>query len=58
VAGAIAEIRHLQGAQRRLGILTSRRTTSAVVAQGFRWLMPRPERSNGTLATARKLSGR
>ena len=29
-----------------------------VVAQGFRWLMPRPERSNATLATARKLSGR
>jgi len=29
-----------------------------VVAQGFRWLMPRPERSNNTLATARKLSGR
>ncbi len=28
----------------------------AVVAQGFRWLMPRPERSNATLALARKLS--
>lgn len=28
----------------------------AVVAQGFRWLMPRPERSNGTLAMARKFS--
>jgi len=28
-----------------------------VVAQGFRWLMPRPERSNGTLARARQLSG-
>jgi len=29
-----------------------------VVAQGFRWLMPRPERTNATLSTARKLSGR
>jgi len=28
----------------------------AVVKQGFRWLMPRPERTNQTLATARKLS--
>lgn len=28
----------------------------AIVAQGFRWLMPRPERSNATLAAARKLS--
>jgi 4-hydroxy-2-oxoheptanedioate aldolase len=29
-----------------------------VVAQGFRWLMPRPARSNAVLETARKLSGR
>ena len=29
-----------------------------IVAQGFRWLMPRPERSNATLSTARKLSAR
>src|SRR6185503_16298825 len=28
----------------------------AVVKQGFKWLMPRPERTNATLATARKLS--
>jgi 4-hydroxy-2-oxoheptanedioate aldolase len=28
----------------------------AVVAQGFRWLMPRPERSNTTLALARRFS--
>jgi 4-hydroxy-2-oxoheptanedioate aldolase len=27
-----------------------------VVAQGFRWLMPRPERSNTTLARARQLT--
>jgi 4-hydroxy-2-oxoheptanedioate aldolase len=29
-----------------------------VVAQGFRWLMPRPARSNAVLDTGRKLSGR
>jgi 4-hydroxy-2-oxoheptanedioate aldolase len=29
-----------------------------IVRQGFRWLMPRPERTNHTLATALKLSGR
>jgi 4-hydroxy-2-oxoheptanedioate aldolase len=30
----------------------------AVVKQGFRWLMPRPVRSNATLETGLKLSGR
>ena len=29
-----------------------------VVAQGFRWLMPRPTRSNAVLDKALKLSGR
>jgi 4-hydroxy-2-oxoheptanedioate aldolase len=29
-----------------------------VVKQGFRWLMPRPVRSNATLETGLKLSGR
>lgn len=29
-----------------------------VVAQGFRWLMPKPARSNAVLDTGRKLSGR
>jgi 4-hydroxy-2-oxoheptanedioate aldolase len=27
-----------------------------VVAQGFRWLMPKPERTNATLALARQFS--
>lgn len=29
-----------------------------VIKQGFRWLMPKPERSNAALAQGRKLSGR
>lgn len=29
-----------------------------IVAQGYRWLMPKPDRSNAVLATAMKLSGR
>ena len=29
-----------------------------IVAQGYRWLMPKPDRSNAVLATAMQLSGR
>lgn len=31
---------------------------NGVIKQGFRWLMPKPERTNNALATGKKLSGR
>jgi 4-hydroxy-2-oxoheptanedioate aldolase len=58
VAGAIAEILAICKAHNVAcgHPHVEKDNVDEVVAQGFRWLMPRPERSNATLARARQLT--
>jgi len=58
VAGAIAEILSICKAHNVAcgHPHVEKDNVDEVVAQGFRWLMPRPERSNATLARARQLT--
>ncbi|MCC7483568.1 MAG: aldolase [Burkholderiales bacterium] len=60
VAGAIAEILAIcREANVACGHPhVEKENLEEVVKQGFRWLMPRPARSNAVLATGLKLSGR
>jgi 4-hydroxy-2-oxoheptanedioate aldolase len=60
VAGAIGEILSIC---KEHGVAcghphVDKENVEEVIAQGFRWLMPRPERTNAALALGRKLSAR